>query len=581
MITFSAVGSLLHEEFKYRVSRDGDAIIQVCRRNSRLIVRRELIFADLRVRPKQFRAEGTFGSGLQSVLIPRQLEVIGKSCFSGCKFLTTVRFESNSTLKVIEEAAFLESATRSICIPRSVQTIGRACFRDCSQLRFADFECNSCLRKLDDHTFEGTRLELICIPQRVEAIGKLCFASCDHLIGVSFAADSVLTIIDEFAFANDNLLCDICLPETVERIDPSSFRQLRTLTFRGTGRFLLVNQLLVDPATDRLVLPLGTLRSICVPDTVKVLGASAFSGLEMLVEVKFVGRPEVREIESHCFSFSGLESIVIPQSVEQLGDSCFSGCSGLVKVAFKWNSRVKRIPSYAFRLCPLPSICIPKNVEVIEDCGFLSCAALELITFERSSSLRELCGFASAGLQQIVIPATVEVIHQFCFRDCRSLFLVEFAKGSKLRKIKKCAFLGTALTSLAVPSSCVSLSRLDASCLEIATFEDESNLRRIKGAFGGTRLPTIEVPKSVEFIGPGSFQGCHRLETTIFEENSVLRELGSRVFAQSILLMIFIPEFVEVIGDSCFEDCCKLAAVTFHENSRLKELGKRTFAFSG
>jgi hypothetical protein len=119
------------------------------------------------------------------------------------------------------------------------------------------------VQKLDDHTFEWTVLELVCVPGSAETIGKLCFANYEHLTCVSFAADSVLRIIDEIAFANNQLLANICLPGTVEQVDLSAFRQLQTLTFRGTGRFSLVDQLLVYPANNRLVLPVGALRSVC------------------------------------------------------------------------------------------------------------------------------------------------------------------------------------------------------------------------------------------------------------------------------------------------------------------------------
>jgi hypothetical protein len=48
----------------------------------------------------------------------------------------------------------------------------------------------------------------------------------------------------------------------------------------------------------------------------------------------------------------------------------------------------------------------------------------------------------------------------------------------------------------------------------------------------------MKVPKSVEFIGPGSFHGCQRLKTTTFQGNSILGELGGTAFAQSSLTMI-------------------------------------------
>jgi hypothetical protein len=45
-------------------------------------------------------------SSLQSIEIPRNVEILGSSCFCGCKSLSSISFESNSRLNRIESSAF-------------------------------------------------------------------------------------------------------------------------------------------------------------------------------------------------------------------------------------------------------------------------------------------------------------------------------------------------------------------------------------------------------------------------------------------------------------------------------------------
>jgi hypothetical protein len=61
---------------------------------------------------------------LSSIFIPSSVEILGKWCFYGCKSLSTVTFESGSQLSSIAEDAFWKcSSLSSICCPSSLQTI--------------------------------------------------------------------------------------------------------------------------------------------------------------------------------------------------------------------------------------------------------------------------------------------------------------------------------------------------------------------------------------------------------------------------------------------------------------------------
>jgi hypothetical protein len=67
-------------------------------------------------------------SSLQSISIPRNVEILGSRCFFNWTSLSSITFESNSHLTRIESEVFYESSLHSIVIPRNVQFIDGSAF---------------------------------------------------------------------------------------------------------------------------------------------------------------------------------------------------------------------------------------------------------------------------------------------------------------------------------------------------------------------------------------------------------------------------------------------------------------------
>jgi hypothetical protein len=63
-----------------------------------------------------------------SIVIPRNVEIIGSKCFGKTQSVSSISFESNSQLRQIESLAFSSSSLRSIIIPRNVPFIDAAAF---------------------------------------------------------------------------------------------------------------------------------------------------------------------------------------------------------------------------------------------------------------------------------------------------------------------------------------------------------------------------------------------------------------------------------------------------------------------
>ncbi len=105
------------------------------------------------------------------------------------------------------------------------------------------------------------------------------------------------------------------------------------------------------------------IRSVTIPDTVKIIGGGAFGCCSELTSVVIPN--SVTYIGSHAFDFCSFKTINIPGSVECIEDCTFQYCRSLTTV--KMGEGVKVIKEGAFRHCTsLESISLPDSLERVE-----------------------------------------------------------------------------------------------------------------------------------------------------------------------------------------------------------------------
>jgi hypothetical protein len=111
-------------------------------------------------------------------LIPCNVEILGWSCFSSCKSLTSISFELNSRLTRIESDAFSDSSLQSIVIPSNV------CFINASA--FVGVNLSNCLIESGNQKFVCENAFLINV--------------VDHKLIRSFSTSSHLEILTILKF---------------------------------------------------------------------------------------------------------------------------------------------------------------------------------------------------------------------------------------------------------------------------------------------------------------------------------------------------------------------------------------------
>ncbi|MDE6661909.1 MAG: leucine-rich repeat protein [Lachnospiraceae bacterium] len=183
-----------------------------------------------------------------------------------------------------------------------------------------------------DQAYYNDKRTEITIPDTITEIGEFAFARSEIN---SMAIPEGVEKIGYAAFYHCDSLTDVVIPSSVKEIAPAVFDKtpwLQNWKQGGSGDFLIVG--------DGVLLAYrGSGAVVNIPDSVKAIGADAFSG------------------------HGEITRVIIPDSVEIIGEGAFSDCSALTEI--EGGNSVKQIRDRAFAGCPLSNIRIPASVEEI------------------------------------------------------------------------------------------------------------------------------------------------------------------------------------------------------------------------
>lgn len=407
------------------------------------------------------------------VVIPEGITVIGARAFAFYPELLGISIPSS--VKKIEEYAFIECPKlRSITVnPQNpvFRSEGNCCIeRATNNLLFGCYtsQIPDGVTVICKDAFNGCKnLTSIIIPNSVTRIEESAFFQCTNLENISLSDG--LTSIGNLAFCDCYSLVDLIIPANVTKISGNAFYKCYGL-----------ESIQVDPnnsvyhskcncciETNINSLVLGCKNS-GIPDGTVVIGEAAFGG---------------------C---TGLKKIEIPSSVTEIGYEAFCGCEHLEKLVISVG--IEKICTKAFMNCSaLKELFIPASVSEIEAFAFSGCTSLRSIKVSSENSVyysEDHCCIRSGdcalvlGCMNSIIPDGITEIGDDAFCDCYGL------------------------TDIYLPESITKIG---------------------KGAFSGSGLTSIEIPKHVEFIGSFAFHQCNELMSIIIP-NSV-KYIGELAFS--------------------------------------------------
>ncbi len=352
---------------------------------------------------------------------------------------------------------------------------------------------------IGDYAFSGCVLfGHAYIPDTVTHIGNYAFCGCDLMMYVDIP-DSV-TSIGDYAFESCGFLREVTIPASVTSIGAAPFKCCYELDHveidSDNPAYCLVGGNLYDIGMSTLIESLSG-GSFSIPDTVRRIGASAFS---------YGGTPNSRTltipntvVSIGEFAFCGTQmySVILPDSVTSISDGMFQNCKYLKSV--KLGNRVTEIGDWAFGWCSeLTSISIPSTVRRIGKGAFNECTKLAHVKKDTS-----IAG-TGAEMSDDYLSSTGEVpdssdayIGESAFKKCRSLAFVDIPES--VTDIGDEAFNGcSSLESITIPGSVTSIGT--------KAFVDCSRMRR------------LDIPASVTHIGNTAF-GYYYLDYSSSPQN--------------------------------------------------------------
>lgn len=291
------------------------------------------------------------------VKVKEGIERIKTYAFSDCSYITEIELPQSITH--IGDSAFSGcSSLESLVLPNNVKQISPRTFENCSSLR--DIKLPKYLKAIHSFSFEGcSSLESIELPDTLTHISPSCVEGCYNL---------------KYIICNDAELYS----DMSDRLDV--FKQ-----------WSLSKDLEVILNSDTLDLS-ESVQDKYFEYTTNVDGNKILYKADDNINGHIDIPNDVYGIRKHAFSQTAITSVFVPENVKQLGESAFSGCSNLREIDLSDN--IQRILPYTFHDCvDLKSVKLPKHLKSIYRYAFESCAKLESLILPAELNAIEMDAF--------------------------------------------------------------------------------------------------------------------------------------------------------------------------------------------
>lgn len=343
-----------------------------------------------------------------------------------------------------------------------------------------------------------------------------------------------------------------------------------------------------------------------------VFGGKDFTSNSLVIPAQFNGKPVTRVMAEAFHNYDFITSLVLPNTLKEIGSSAFSGCRGLTSVEIPGS--VKRIKKYGLGFNSFTSITLQSGVEYLEDNAFNNCNYLRSITipdtvtylssrtfencnidwyevdpnnqyyssdngvlYNKDKSELILCPVSVSGV--FVIPDNLSSVDEKAFVECLNITAFEVGSNNQYfssvdgvlynknqTRLIRCP--ASKSGDVVTPATVVEYAANSfANCQSITSIELAYGLTEIwENAFAGcSSLTSVIIPNTVTRINGNVFYECSNL-TTIDLPNS-LEELGQNAFYGSGIIDVFLPANVRIIDQLAFQDASQVASVTVDENN--------------
>ena len=459
-----------------------------------------------------------------TLIIPGYLEGIPVGYFD-VSFFMDYRFNrfvvepNNLFIKVVNGVLYDRSGEVLICvpnnfsgkfvIPQKVKTIASYAFYCCRNLTAVEFPKN--LKTIESNAFFGCQnLKKISIPKGVKEIGQQAFSDCTQLESVTISEETVVYSSAFFntAFMNKNLQNGVLYIGnqlvSAENLTDSSYT-IKQGTVSISPLAFAINQ---------------TLTNVVIPDSVKRIGHLAFLGCTNLTTVVMPSKGCY--IERNAFYESPVadsDLVSHPSGMTYYG-------TVLMKVEVEENPKESTfvIPSGTTALgaevtvvgFPCETVWIPNSLMVFNPHAFgYGCAITQYKVNQDNPYFTVIDGVlynkeittlirCPQGKTSVTIPKSVTAIAPYAFESCEKIKNIKLPKG--IKTIGESAFSSCeALETLSIPEGVIDLDlgEVISSCMNLKSLDIPQSVSRLSSIFNYPyNLKINQVPLGISYIAP-------------------------------------------------------------------------------
>ena len=466
----------------------------------------------------------------------------------------------------------------------SVPVVNAYAFYDCDALEKVTF--TDSVVEIEDNAFEYcSYLKEVEIGKNIEKIGYCAFASCGRIEKVN----TTMT-------ANEWSQLDL----RDWRSNPASYAGNLYINGELLENVVLSGITTIKPCT---FFGIDSIKHVSIPDTVEVIGKSAFSG----TSIENLTLPEgVARIEDEAFSSCDvLKSVTLPKSLTYIGLYGFEKSENIAYVNYtgtieQWVNisffqETSNPVYYAKSLHingELVEDIIIENVEGVCSYAFINCESLKNIYFADGVTTIGTKAFkACANLESVNLPNTLEISGNDAFSLCFNLNKVNyrgtvdewamidfFSETSNPVYFSSCLYLNDVLLENAIIKEASKIRNYTfINCDSLKTVVIGGNVEEIWTAFKGCEsLTSVEIQESVTAIYGKAFIYCTALvDVQITEDGEEFGLSGEMFLGCSALEEIMLPKRVTRIGNATFKNCTALKVV--YLNSEIGFVGYDAF----
>ena len=417
-----------------------------------------------------------------------------------------------------------------------VREIERSAFAGCSTLKTLTVEQG--VRSIGMNAFDGcTELTEVILPGSLTFIEKEAFRDCENLREISMPGITSAGQILEGAFAGVGLT-ELTLSSGVDLFDPLLQDETVRIITRMDGwlfRPLADGTLMItgaDSDSRRLEIPaqiagkkvtaIGeaafrgrtALKSVTLPEGLRIIGSKAFADCTSLKEVSFPASLE--RAEPLAFFRTALDSPVLPQgAADQSSRVWYASDDRTDPDGWTWNLLADGTAMISGYPAQGADMVFPN-----EEDG-------KPVTAVMQHESRYLSG--ADQIKTVRLPAGLKVIGERAFYRFSSIR--ELSVPQDLEEIGDGAFYNAShVDHIKLPAT---LNRLGREAFNYCR-----------------RLGSIYLPDGLEEIAPRTFECCTRLAQVRFP--ATLKIIGERAFAQTNLSSVSFPDGLDVIRRAAF-----------------------------